>query len=104
MIIYHLALAGQWQEAVRAGEYCVSTRGATLREIGFIHAATEDQVDGVQGRFYVDAGDLVLLTIDTDRLSSPWQFDPVGDQAFPHIYGPLNLDAVVATGVKGSIS
>lgn len=89
---------------MRAGEYRVSTRGATLEEVGFIHAATEAQVDGVQARFYADAGDLVLLTIDTDRLSSPWQLDPVGDDEFPHIYGPLNLDAVIETRVKGSFS
>ena len=86
------------------GEYRVSTRGATLDEVGFIHAATQEQVDGVQARYYADAGDLVLLTIDTDRLISPWRFDPVGEQEFPHIYGPLNLDAVVRTDVKGSIS
>ncbi len=86
------------------GEYRVSTRGATLDEVGFIHAATQEQVDGVQARYYADAGDLVLLTIDTDRLTSPWRFDPVGEQEFPHIYGPLNLDAVVRTDVKGSIS
>ena len=86
------------------GEYRVSTRGATLDEVGFIHAATQEQVDGVQARYYADAGDLVLLTIDTDRLTSPWRFDSVGEQEFPHIYGPLNLDAVVRTDVKGSIS
>ncbi|MGJ9423585.1 DUF952 domain-containing protein [Aeromicrobium sp. CF3.5] len=104
MIIFHLALADQWAAAVQAGEYRISTRGASLDEVGFIHAATEVQVDDVQARFYADAGDLVLLTIDTDRLSSPWQLDPVGQEDFPHIYGPLNLDAVVDTGVKGSIS
>lgn len=89
---------------MEAGEYRISTRGATLEEVGFIHGATEDQVDGVQDRYYRDAGDLVLLSIDTDRLTSPWQFDAVGEQSFPHVYGPLNLDAVVRTRVKGSIS
>jgi len=37
----------------------------------------------------------VLLTIDTDRLTSPWQVDEVGDDSYPHIYGPLDVAAVV---------
>ena len=37
----------------------------------------------------------MLLTIDTDRLSAPWREDQVGDDTFPHIYGPLNTCAVV---------
>jgi uncharacterized protein (DUF952 family) len=39
----------------------------------------------------------VLLTIDTERLTSPWQVDPVGDDTFPHVYGPINASAVVHT-------
>jgi glutathione S-transferase len=41
---------------------------------------------------------LRLLTIDTDLLTSPWRLDPVEGEAlpFPHIYGPLNIDAVVS--------
>ena len=39
---------------------------------------------------------LVRLDIDTDRLRSEWREDPVGDDSYPHIYGPLNVDAVIA--------
>jgi len=46
--------------------------------------------------FYADVrGPLVLLTIDTDRLTSPWQEDPVGDDTFPRVYGPINPSDVV---------
>ena len=38
---------------------------------------------------------LVLLEIDTDLLTSPWQEDPVGDTTFPHVYGPIKTSAVV---------
>jgi uncharacterized protein (DUF952 family) len=38
----------------------------------------------------------VLLTIDTDKLKVPWREDRVGDDTFPHIYGPLSPGAVVA--------
>jgi hypothetical protein len=46
--------------------------------------------------FYSDAGEpLVLLTLETDRLTSPWREDPVGDTTYPHVYGPINTSAVL---------
>ncbi|MET0928513.1 MAG: DUF952 domain-containing protein [Aeromicrobium sp.] len=98
MRIYHLATAGSWQAAQAAGTYTVSTIGLELAEVGFIHCSQAEQVAGVHERFYADVTEpLVLLTIDTDRLSVPWQLDDVPGQAspFPHIYGPLSVDAVV---------
>ena len=48
-------------------------------------------------RYYVGAGPLLLLGIDTDLLTSPWRDDEIAPGvSYPHIYGPLNLDAVVA--------
>lgn len=95
--IFHIATAADWDAAVRAGAYTTSSRGVTLDEEGFIHASRADQVAGVYARYYADAGEpLVLLEIDTDRLGVPWREDPVGDDAYPHIYGPLAPSAVVA--------
>ena len=97
MKIHHIALASDWQRAQQTGAYTTSTLGKTLDEEGFIHASRPDQVKQVSDDFYSGIREaLVLLDIDTDRLSSPWREDPVGDDTFPHIYGPLNLDAVVA--------
>lgn len=93
--VFHLALPEEWAAAQAAGEYTMSTRGVTLEQQGFIHCSGPHQVEPVRRAFYADLDDLVLLTIDTDRLTSPWRYDAVGDQEFPHIYGPLNLDAVV---------
>jgi len=53
----------------------------------------------VHERFYDGVGEeLLLLTIDTDLLTAPWQLDEVPGQPepFPHVYGPLNVDAVVS--------
>lgn len=67
--------------------------------MGFIHASRAEQTDGVLAAFYGDVTEpFVVLTIDTDLLQPQWREDPVGDQTFPHIYGPLNVDAV--TGVR----
>jgi uncharacterized protein (DUF952 family) len=96
MLIFHLATLSDWGDARRTGAYTISTRGVTLEQEGFIHASRADQVDGVRSRFYADLDEpLVLLTIDTALLTVPWREDPVGDDTYPHIYGPLHPDAVV---------
>lgn len=95
--IFHIAQAAQWEAAQAAGSYTESTWGRSLEDEGFIHAARADQWAHVQRRYYGGVKEpLVLLVIDTGRLASPWQEDVVGDTTYPHIHGPLNLDAVVA--------
>ena len=96
-LIYHIAAAADWEQALRDGQYAISTRGRSLAEEGFIHAATAAQVAQVADAFYRDAPDLVLLVIDTERVGPELRYDPVPGQPdpYPHIYGPLNLDAVL---------
>lgn len=95
-LIYHIALAADWEQARAAGEYTVSTRGLSLEQVGYIHASQERQVDQVANAFYRDAGELVILTIDTDRVRAEIRVEQLAgtDEPFPHIYGPLNTDAV----------
>jgi uncharacterized protein (DUF952 family) len=99
-MIYHLALAADWAAAGPAGEYRVSTLGRTLEEEGFIHASADlEQARGVAGRFYRDVAEpLVLLAIDEDLLGCPVRLEvPDGmAEAFPHIYGPVPVAAVVS--------
>jgi len=96
-VIFHIAEAGDWRAARHLGEYRVSTRGRTLAEVGFIHAARREQVLGVAEAFYRDAGPLLLLTIDPARLAAPVRDEQVAPGAvFPHIYGPVPVEAVVA--------
>lgn len=96
-MLFHIAETADWAAARAAGDYRISTRGRTLAEEGFIHASRREQVLGVAEAFYADAGPLVLLAIDPDRLSSPVRDDEIAPGiVFPHIYGPINLDAVVA--------
>jgi uncharacterized protein (DUF952 family) len=94
--IFHIATAADWAAAQRTGAYSTSTRGVTLEEERFIHAARREQVQPVWKRYYADAGEpLVLLTIETDKLIPRWQEDPVGDDTYPHVYGPINTSAVI---------
>lgn len=97
-MIYHIALAADWDAAVAAGDYRVSTLGRTLDDEGFLHASTSAQVRGVADAFYAGVREpLVLLTIDERRLTVPLQWDAVPGRPdpFPHLYGPLDVDAVV---------
>ena len=98
MRIFHIATTAEWEAAQQAGSYTTSTYGVTLADEGFIHASRGDQWQGVRERFYGEVTDpLVLLEIDTDRLQAPVveESPPGTDETFPHIYGPLNPDAVV---------
>jgi uncharacterized protein (DUF952 family) len=96
--LYHIATAPDWDRARQEGEYRTSTRGRTLSEEGFIHASTAAQVLPVANAVYLDEQqDLVLLVLDSSRIAAEIRREPVPGWAdpFPHIYGPLNVDAVV---------
>ncbi|GEP37898.1 hypothetical protein NPS01_15610 [Nocardioides psychrotolerans] len=100
MRIFHIATVADWEAARTSGAYTTSTIGRTLAEEGFLHASRGDQWQGVRERFYADVTDpLLLLVIETDRLTVPMVEEPVADSAetFPHIYGALSPDAVVRT-------
>jgi uncharacterized protein (DUF952 family) len=96
--LYHLALAADWEAAQEAGQYAVSTRGRTLAEEGFIHASRADQWADVRRRFYADVTEpLVLLVIDPTLLTATVRDErpPDAEETFPHVYGPIDLGAVV---------
>ena len=95
--IFHIATAADWRRALDSGSYTTSTVGRSLAEEGFIHASRRDQVQGVFDRYYRGLGEpLVLLTIDTTRLGdAEVVVEPVGDDTYPHVYGPIARSAVV---------
>lgn len=109
MFIYHITPRLEWEKARGLGQYTAPS----LAQEGFIHASTREQVVDTANRFYHGQSDLVLLAIDPQRAKPEVRFDPVtthgAEQKFPHIYGPLNLDAVVEVidfppGEKGDFS
>ncbi|GAA4342140.1 DUF952 domain-containing protein [Flaviaesturariibacter amylovorans] len=93
-MIYHVTTAAEWKAAQEKGQY----EAASLPVEGFIHAsADERQVRGVLERYFAGQTDLVKLSIDPDKLEHElkWEVATSVSEEFPHIYGPLNLDAVV---------
>ena len=91
--ILHIASRADWERARSEGVY----RADSLATEGFIHASTLGQVAGSANRFFRGQRGLVVLRIDLDRVRTPidWATSPDSDEPFPHIHGPLNLDAVV---------
>ncbi len=98
MRVFHLTTAEVWAAAQEAGVYTTSTRGRSLEQEGFVHCSEAHQVEGVRSSWFADVPDLVLLEVETDRLTSPWRTEQLdgADQPYPHVYGPLDLDAVVS--------
>jgi uncharacterized protein (DUF952 family) len=94
--LLHITGRPDWLEAVRAGEYRVSTRGRTLAEEGFIHCSLPHQLRGVAEFLYGDADDLVVLVIDEAKLAAPVRYEAPGpgEDRYPHIYGPVPVYAV----------
>lgn len=85
-MIFHIAKRSEWNAAEVAGEYVAPS----LASEGFIHCSTSEQVLGSAERYYRGQSGLVLLCIDEGGLTSPLRYE----NRFPHIYGPLNIDAV----------
>jgi len=89
--IMHIARRKDWEGAKEKGCY----RGDTLENQGFIHCSTPGQVIKVANSLYRGRRDLVLLRIDPDRVEPEIRYEGEGE-TYPHIYGPLNLDAVTS--------
>lgn len=91
MALFHITTREAWQHAVAAGEY----RAESLATVGFIHLSRDRQWLAVANRFYRGQAGLVLLVIRADRLRHEVRDEPADGDTFPHLYGPLNVDAVV---------
>ncbi len=100
-MIFHITSRKDWEAAQAKGEYVAES----LHTEGFIHCSTLAQILPVADKFYRGQTGLVLLMIEPALLSSTLKWEapsggtpppgvPEGDP-FPHIHGPINLDAVV---------
>lgn len=104
--LWHLAEREHWEAALRTGTYDRSTRGATLAEVGFLHASYPEQLPGVARLLYARVTEpLVVLEIDPGALADagvPVRLEPAdpddpGSPLFPHLYGALPVTAVTRT-------
>lgn len=112
-LIFHITSRSAALLARHSGEY----RAESLDSEGFIHFSQSNQLLGVANRFYAGLHGQVILAVDPSRLKAPLKYEapvhPVEtgpkneafsfderlkDEAatFPHLYGPLNFEAVIA--------
>ncbi|MCJ2071830.1 DUF952 domain-containing protein [Methylobacterium sp. J-030] len=92
--IYKICPRGLWREAEAAGRFA----GAPIdRQDGFIHLSTAAQVAETAARHFAGQDDLLLIAVDPEALGAALRYEPSrGGDLFPHLYGPLSLDAVTS--------
>lgn len=99
-MILHITTHREWEKAQMEGEYTAPS----LNSEGFIHCSTLKQTADTANIFFKGQNGLVLLCIDENKLESVCKYeDPTGGgqhdpsvgSLFPHIYGPINISAVI---------
>jgi len=93
MCIYHVCQEKDWDDAIKNGLY----KTKHLDKQGFIHAANYEQIMDVLHENFSSKENLMLLAIDAEKVTAPVRYvaTTLGTTLFPHIYGILNLDAVL---------
>jgi uncharacterized protein (DUF952 family) len=92
--IYHITDWTAWSAGQKTGEY----RADSLERVGFIHCSRAAQILRTANKLYAGQHGLVILRIDPLQLKAEVHWEPGTDKAdelFPHIYGPLNREAVM---------
>ena len=91
----YTATPGEWEEIQARKTF----HDARFLKEGFIHCSYPEQTLRVLNKHYKQENTVVLLVIDPRKLAVPWKSEDLknrGDK-FPHVYGPINLSAVVAS-------
>jgi uncharacterized protein (DUF952 family) len=108
MSLLHIAHAEDWRSAESTGDYRMSTRGASLDGVGFIHASTSAQVAGVAGFAYSDDPEpLVVLVVEDAALREAGivvRYQDGGNGTlYPHIFGAIRPEFVTEVREAGFV-
>jgi uncharacterized protein (TIGR00299 family) protein len=87
--LVHLVERGRWEAVEEV--YTPESLGSE----GFVHFSTVDSVLGVAAYNHADAEDPVLLVVDPAELDAEVRYEETPSGAFPHVYGPVEREAVV---------
>ena len=84
----------EWDESIAEGKAYVAVSESDVRD-GFIHCSTDEQVPGTLAKWYKSLDRVIVVTVDTDKLTSELKWEPnFAGELFPHIYGPIVPEAV----------
>ena len=101
MTIYHIVLPEIWANFKDKKFYYATS----LQTEGFIHCSFAEQISGVLGRYYKDAEKVIILHLETDKLTSKLVEEPsTNNEIYPHIYGKINRDAIVEIEEKNILT
>lgn len=96
MRIYHIVLPETWDDF-----HGTSYEANSLVAEGFIHCSFADQLEAVLKRYYDGRDTVTILEIDPARLTSKLVVEPsTNGESYPHIYGPINSDAIIAAETR----
>ena len=92
--LVHLADRARWEDARASGAYLP----AEFATDGFIHLSALHQVLTPANRFYRGRDDLIAIVVDALLIDHAlvWEPGTGTDEYFPHLYGALGTDAVLA--------
>jgi uncharacterized protein (DUF952 family) len=92
-VVYKIVTVANWRAAQEAGVFLGA--GVDLSD-RFIHFSTAAQVEETARRHYAGVTDLLLVAVDVAKLGPALKWEPSrGGELFPHLYGPLPMDAVM---------
>lgn len=93
MLIYHVVLPDTWAKFDGKPAY----EAESLSTEGLIHCSYADQLDGVLKRYYADASNVLILSLETGKLESKLVEEAsTNSEVYPHIYGTINRTAIVS--------
>ncbi len=92
--VYKICDGDAWDEARAGGRYAGSADD--LRD-GFIHFSTRAQLAGTAAKHFAGQDNLLVVAVDAAALGEAlyWEVSRGGD-LFPHLYGPLEMSAVLS--------
>lgn len=92
-ILFHITTKEDWKTHQSDGNY----EPESLDSQGFIHCSRGDQLEDTANRLFAGKQEFLLLVIDVSSLRPQVKYELNEDTGlkFPHIYGPLNTNAVI---------
>ena len=92
MKIFHIVTLEVWENFKDKDTY----EAESLRTEGFIHCSFAWQLKPVLQRYYSDAERVLILEIETEKLTSKFIEEPsTNNEIYPHIYGAINREAII---------
>jgi len=88
--IYLLSSQAEYQQALDNG----SLVRDSLQSEGFIHASPRSQLNRIANKYYQDKTQPLILVVDKKLISAEVKWEPATGGLYPHIYGPLNINAI----------